>query len=482
MRPAVRMPAPGFGTADATASGEVVRRQAVSLSGEDARRVIAESAQAMARLAFGALIVLSPFRARIELATRPTPPVYGDYTDFLLTFSDVVLIATLGLWLVSLAARPRPVSIGRPFIRWPVVGLLVFAWMTVPFSVDPPLAAYNAARFVVLAALAVYVLNEVDGVGRLALPLMAMVTIQAVVGIGQAIDQRSIGLPWLGELSLDPSVGGVSIVTAADGTRGLRAYGLTDHPNILGGLLSLALLALAAGLSRARETGLALRTVVFALGAAALLLTFSRAAWLALAVGAAVALAMLAYRRDGSSLGRGGICLLAAALFCAPFVAPVGKYLDARLDGAASGITTEVRSLDERSALIDATDRVISDRAFIGVGLGALPLAMRQADPSFGFPYQPAHLVLLDVAAEIGLFGALSYALLLVMPWIALLRRRRSWTPELAGLSGALAALTVVGLFDYYPWTLTPGRIWAWLILGLWAMAYERAVRGTQRA
>jgi hypothetical protein len=68
------------------------------------------------------------------------------------------------------------------------------------------------------------------------------------------------------------------------------------------------------------------------------------------------------------------------------------------------------------------------------------------------------------------------------MPWIALLRRRRSWTPELAGLSGALAALTVVGLFDYYPWTLTPGRIWAWLILGLWAMAYERAVRGTERA
>jgi len=69
------------------------------------RAALADSAQPAARLAFAALIVLSPFRARIELLARPTPPIYGDFTDILLFWSDIALIATIGLWLLSLLAR-----------------------------------------------------------------------------------------------------------------------------------------------------------------------------------------------------------------------------------------------------------------------------------------------------------------------------------------------------------------------------------------
>jgi hypothetical protein len=64
------------------------------------------------------------------------------------------------------------------------------------------------------------------------------------------------------------------------------------------------------------------------------------------------------------------------------------------------------------------------------------------------------------------------------MPWLALWRRRRRWTPELAGASAALAATTVSGLFDYYTWSFPPGRIWVWLVLGLWAGAFARATAG----
>ena len=38
-----------------------------------------------------------------------------------------------------------------------------------------------------------------------------------------------------------------------------------------------------------------------------------------------------------------------------------------------------------------------------------------------------------------------------------------------------LAAFSVVGLFDYYTWTYTAGRVWAWLAIGLWAVAYRSA-------
>jgi hypothetical protein len=47
-------------------------------------------------------------------------------------------------------------------------------------------------------------------------------------------------------------------------------------------------------------------------------------------------------------------------------------------------------------------------------------------------------------------------------------------SPDLIAITGALVALTVIGMLDYYTWTLAPGRILFWLVLGLWVAAYAR--------
>jgi O-antigen ligase len=107
---------------------------------------------------------------------------------------------------------------------------------------------------------------------------------------------------------------------------------------------------------------------------------------------------------------------------------------------------------------------------------------MRAAEPHFAYSYQPSSVVLLDVVAETGIVGGAAYTALLLAPWVVLLRRRVPWTPDLAVASGALAALSVIGLFDYYTWTYSAGRIWAWLVLGLWVVAYRNAVRGAPDA
>jgi O-antigen ligase len=109
--------------------------------------------------------------------------------------------------------------------------------------------------------------------------------------------------------------------------------------------------------------------------------------------------------------------------------------------------------------------------------MGALPLALREEFPQFGFDYQPAHFVLLDAAAETGILGAFFYGALLVTPWALLFLRRGGLTPELIGLSGALLALTLVGFFDYYTWSRASGQVWAWVVLGLWVGAYSRSAR-----
>ena len=88
-------------------------------------------------------------------------------------------------------------------------------------------------------------------------------------------------------------------------------------------------------------------------------------------------------------------------------------------------------------------------------------------------------MVLLDAAAETGLFGTLFYLVLLAAPWLALLLRRKqvNFSPSLVGASALLLAVSLVGLFDYYTWLLVPGRLLAWLAWGLWACFYSTAQR-----
>src|SRR3970040_1288 len=87
------------------------------------RHRLSLAASALARLALGAMIVALPLRYRFVLAARPVLPVYGDYTDILLFWSDIFLLAALGLWLLSLALQPRRVSFGPGFLRWRVATL-----------------------------------------------------------------------------------------------------------------------------------------------------------------------------------------------------------------------------------------------------------------------------------------------------------------------------------------------------------------------
>jgi len=450
------------------------------LAGGDARTHRTGAAlRTGARLAFACAVIALPLRGHVVLSARPFPPVASGYTDFRLFPSDVFVVATLLLWLASLAFSPRAIERGPAFLFWPIVGVTGFGLVSVVFSVDPPLSLYHAIRLTILASLYLYIVNEVKSLRAMVLPVAGQVLLQALVGVGQALQQHSLALQALGELELDPSWQGISIVSAG-GVRSLRAYGLTDHPNILGGCLAFGLILIALQYADVRSRWRMPVGGVFAIGALALLFTYSRSAWLAMGAGGLLAMGLLIRTRQTAAL-RGGLRLAGVGLILVlPFAWRNAALLSARLnrDDSFSNVIAEQRSIVERGVLHEAALRLLADRPLTGVGLGAFPNAFREREPDYPLDYQPPHLAVLEASTEIGIVGGLIFAMVLIAPWIALFvnRRRLRWSTALIGVSAMLLAVSVVGLFDYYTWLIAPGRLWQWMIWGLWGMVYQSSL------
>jgi O-antigen ligase len=427
-------------------------------------------------------VVAIPWRYRFTLLKRPMPPIYGDFTDFLLFAADILMIATLLFWLVSLILQARRIEAGPMLISVPLAGLTLAGVTSIPFSVDPALSAYQALRLILLDGFYLFVVNEIRSWKTVALPAALMIVSQGWVAILQAFAQHSIGLQALGEYTLDPQWNGVSIVLSG-GVRMLRAYGLTDHPNILGGCLALALLVL--GMWSASQPANRWRPVllgILGIGGLALLYTFSRSAWIALAGGGLMATGLF-FEKGQQEIGKQWLLTgLGILLLLVPFILNLAPTLGIRLGfgGAFTQVATEEQSLGERKLLDETANQLFANQPLTGVGLGTFAIAQRAAFPSFPVDYQPAHLALLDAAAETGIFGALFYTCLLLIPWLALWLKRRQlhFSVALIGSSALLLAVSLIGLFDYYTWLLVPGRLWCWLAWGLWAASYRSASYG----
>jgi hypothetical protein len=449
------------------------------------------------------LIITLPWRQRMTLVEHPLPPVYRDFTDLLLYTPDVLLVVLLMMWGIAQWLRPQRLR-ARPIWLWlPLVALAMASALSVFGAVQPDLSAFYSLQLLLLLPFYLYLVSNQITLKQLIWPVSVQVGLQAVIGVLQVWQQHDLGLYWLGERGLDPQAGGAT-VWAEGGLLSLRAYGLSDHPNILAINLVCGMLLLAvwigsgpfrmplssakgkAGFSRLLSGAIliarrSLAGLLFSWSLVALLLTFSRTAWISLAGGgaAAVALARLSpwRRRWRSWVLLAGLSML----ILSPFLWRFLPYLS--MGSTAEVMTARVQerwnSRNENLTLNNASTRLFAANALNGVGMAALPLAIRRRTTDFPYDFQPSRFVLLTVAAETGLLAALIYLALQLAPWMILWiewRRLRA-TPSLVGLSAALMALSVFGLFDAYSWSYPSGRVWQVLLWGTWAAAYAEARR-----
>jgi O-antigen ligase len=261
-------------------------------------------------------------------------------------------------------------------------------------------------------------------------------------------------LNWPG--LLEPFTQGASILKLPNGESILRAYGTLPHPNILGGLILICLMGPAAlFLRKERPNWLAL--LLIAAGSYALVLTFSRSAWLGLTAFVAVLFLKSKFLGAQKTLIVIGVMIVTFALTLFPLRALI-------LSRTPSASDTESLAVTGRFWLIEQGMKMTSERPFTGVGIGSFIILLAEREGQYNF-VEPVHNIPLLALAELGIVG------FLLLAWIAIAIGRgiyRTQQPKAILVGAVLAGITVISLLDHYLWTLAPGRVMLALAIGLW--------------
>ncbi len=216
--------------------------------------------------------------------------------------SPVNLRLADGLALLSVAAYALAGWPGRGRLKQPPIGLYavalgllgVWALTSVGWATERGTALAFVIRLAWWAVVAIRVACDDVPPRSIALALLSGLLLQAAIGLVQFGAQHHLGLSALGELPIDLAYPGVSVISAG-GPPLIRLYGLSGHPNVIGGYAAVALL-LGVGVLRERRT---FWWLMWLIGLIGLLLTFSRSAWLGLmAAGGAFAATVLSRVRQ----------------------------------------------------------------------------------------------------------------------------------------------------------------------------------------
>ncbi|MGH2538380.1 MAG: O-antigen ligase family protein, partial [Candidatus Promineifilaceae bacterium] len=328
------------------------------------------------RLAAGltaGLLLIMPLTAFRPLGPPAAADVLSLYVSRGVYLSDLLLAPLLLLALTRFPPlRLRPIGLWLPLAVVVLAGLASAA-----VALAPALAFYAAVRWALALFLYFWLLQPWLPLERLLPFFLAGLAIQALVGLAQVAAQSPLGLPL--ELALPAEAAGAAIVEVG-GLHYLRAYGLTFHPNVLGGFLTAGLLLGWPLAFKGRPGRLAWWLLLLCL-----LATFSRAAWLALALTLPPLVFWHARSRDQrrplALTVVGGLLILLAglALWREPLatrLGPLGQALAGRPAAGANPAVaaTERYALNERAELIAGALASIGRRPALGVGAGNSPL------------------------------------------------------------------------------------------------------------
>lgn len=346
--------------------------------------------------------------------------------------------------------------------HWLAIFLVVVAFFSIMFAGNNINALFWFAKLAEGIALFIFIPQVRIRRELVGITLIITAVIQSGVAIQQFFMQEVFGWKWFGMASQLPATLGTQVVEGDFG-RVLRAYGSLPHPNMLAGLLVVAILiALVSFISYKGYYARLFYGAAIPVMSAALWMTFSRQAWVGLAAAIALVIAVTFIKQKTFP----GALAAGIGLILIPMIGLSSAYPHLVLTRVQSETRLEAQSISERQLYMEQATDLLKNDWVTGVGIGNYTAALHTNDinndiTKEAYEYQPVHNIYLLAFAELGIFGFLGFILLLISLWM-----NRNWKTK-GTLMWALpvTALLVIGLFDHYLWTLHFGIMLLWLTL-----------------
>jgi O-antigen ligase len=375
------------------------------------------------RVLLTAAILGIPFQFDKNFHYNDSLSAHGAIGGISVSITTLALVGLYALWGAELLVAPDHSA--RPQLRWALPALVYIgvAAFSITVATSLSLSVNEITLLAQCVLLFIYVSSTVG-------------TVEQLRGI---IFILLLGLTLQASLLVLQTYTGVSIQFAGLSSRErieetTRVAGTLGSPNSAGGYLAACIaISIALLLARGVQFSRSLAVAGVGVGAFALVLTFSRGAWLSLTIALTLLLGFLLLR--GKLTRR--IIILGLVVAVLGFL--MGDQIQARLHSQAGG-------LKARESVGEVAVNVIRDYPLTGVGVNNYVTLLSRYTPSTQWAFVPHNKFLL-VWSETGLFGLMAFVgflgAVLRRSWIALHGADDQLLPYAAALSAAFIALLV---------------------------------------
>jgi len=329
------------------------------------------------------------------------------------------------------------------------------------FSQNPAISFYKTTHLIGAAALAVILIFFSYNFKKLSWAIISAGLFQSILAINQFFEQKIIANKWLGIAGQDPQILGTSVIETSAG-RFLRAYGALPHPNILAGFLVIVLLFIIYQYfteTAKKKTNIILTTYIIVF--TALLMTFSRSAWLALFISIIFIFLMAGVKKDLWQKYKTQINKIIATTLLIAIAFSLVKS-DLMLTRFQMQERLEVKSVAERISGYGNAWQILKQNALFGTGLGNYTLELSKLHPDWPvWNLQPVHNVFLLALIELGLLIlVLLIALTIIIVKNLFKFLKGKWfNIEIIFSLSIIIALISICFFDHFLWSFYFGNM-----------------------
>lgn len=389
-------------------------------------------------------------------------PAEQNYNELAIYVNYFFLFILLILFIAHFHQESKQNScfeIPRHYLIIICLDLFVFVSIFVSPVISVSLVKY--LFFILSFSLFFILLNFKFNLKKVLLFFIISIFLHSSVAVWQFFLQTDFSSKYLGSSLHDPSVLGVSVLELNVG-RFLRSYGLFDHPNILGAVVFFALIFLIFLFIKYQFNfwqRIFLYFVYFIL-LLSLLTSFSRSAWLSLAISFLILFVSLISKKDKKYFKKFLPLLSYASLFIFIFLLILNPFIFSRFNFDSR---LERISVDERMAQIDYSRKIITNNLWLGVGLGAYHQEVLDLNSDLEtYQAQPVHNTFLLILSEVGLCSFFFFLWFLC----CLFKKSLSGKYYFVNLS-LFSGLLIFMFLDHWLWSLPFGLLVLFFVLGI---------------